>query len=144
MSRPTMPSCREIFISIAAPPRITAKRSATPRRRSDLTRVTRSPTAMLSRAAMNLATNYAGSIATKEQQEAIAKARASAKSALDLDPNLADAHSAQGKILVNIDFNFAKAEAEYRRALELAPQNSAVAVDLAQLISDFGWQYEAV
>src|SRR5438105_2166763 len=52
--------------------------------------------AMLSRAAMNLATNYAGSIATKEQQEAIAKARASAKSALDLDLNLAEAHSAQG------------------------------------------------
>ena len=80
--------------------------------------------AKLSIAAMNLATNY-GSIATKEGEEAIAKARASAKRALDLDPNLADAHSAQGAILSDIDFNFAEAEAEFRRALELAPQNAA-------------------
>ncbi|PYK70472.1 MAG: hypothetical protein DME42_12580 [Verrucomicrobia bacterium] len=99
--------------------------------------------AKLSYSAEILATNYV-SIATKEGQEAIAKARASAKSALDLDPNLADAHSAQGKILENIDFNFAKAEAEYRRALELAPQNSAVTGDLAHLISDLGRQDEAV
>src|SRR5216110_2070822 len=94
--------------------------------------------AMLSRAAMNLATNYAGSIATKEQQEAIAKARASAKSALDLDPNLAEAHSAQGGILRLVDFNFAEAEAEYRRALELAPQNPVVTSNLADLISTLG------
>jgi tetratricopeptide (TPR) repeat protein len=51
--------------------------------------------AKLSRAAVNLATNDAG-LATKEREEALAKARASAQSALDLDPNLADAHSAQG------------------------------------------------
>src|SRR5438067_927058 len=99
--------------------------------------------AKLSYSAEILATNYV-SIATKEGQEAIAKARASAKSALDLDQNLVDAHSAQGKILENIDFNFAKAEAEYRRALELAPQNSAVTGDLAHLISDLGRQDEAV
>ena len=79
--------------------------------------------AKLSLAAGNLATNY-GSIATKERQEAIAKARASAKSALALDPNLAEAHLAQGVVLRDIDFNFAEAEAEYRRALELAPQNA--------------------
>ncbi|TMK36550.1 MAG: hypothetical protein E6G70_31485, partial [Alphaproteobacteria bacterium] len=100
--------------------------------------------AMLSRAAMNLATNYAGSIATKEQQEAIAKARASAKSALDLDPNLAEAHSAQGGILRLVDFNFAEAEAEYRRALELAPQNPVVTSNLADLISTLGRLDEGV
>src|SRR5437868_3735829 len=51
--------------------------------------------AKLSVAAGSLANNYVG-VATKEGQEAIAKARASAKSALDLDPNLADTHVAQG------------------------------------------------
>ena len=39
-------------------------------------------------AAVNLATSLGG-VATKEQQEMIAKARASAKSALAVDPNLA-------------------------------------------------------
>jgi serine/threonine-protein kinase len=97
----------------------------------------------LSSAASNLATTYV-SIATKEAQEAIAKARASAKSALDLDPNLADAHSAQGGILMRIDFNFAAAEAEYRRALELAPQNPSVINSLATLMSVFGRLDEAV
>ena len=81
--------------------------------------------AKLSIAAVNLATSYAG-LAPEEKEELIAKARASAKRALELDPNLADAHSAQGTILSDLDFNFAAAEAEYRRALELAPQHAAV------------------
>src|SRR5438552_4892061 len=45
--------------------------------------------AKLANSALSLATNYGG-LATKEREEAIAKARASAKSALDLDPNLGD------------------------------------------------------
>ena len=61
--------------------------------------------AKLSIAAVNLATSY-GSVATKEGEEAIAKARASAKRALDLDPNLAEAHSAQGAILSDRRFQF--------------------------------------
>src|SRR5438034_4591816 len=79
--------------------------------------------AKLSIEAGNLATSYGG-LAAKEREELIAKARASAKRALDLDPNLADAHLAQGAILEYIDFNFAAAEAELRRALELAPQDA--------------------
>ena len=47
----------------------------------------------------NLGTNYSGTIAGKQIEEAIAKARASAKSALALDPNLAEAHLAQGVVL---------------------------------------------
>src|SRR5438477_1642071 len=100
--------------------------------------------AMLSRAALNLANNYSGSIAPKEGQEAIAKARASAKSALNLDPNLAEAHSAQGRILEIVDFNFAAAEAEYRRALELAPQNPSATNNLANLMGNLGKLDEAL
>jgi TolB-like protein/class 3 adenylate cyclase/Tfp pilus assembly protein PilF len=99
--------------------------------------------ALLSRAALNLGTGY-GNLATKEQEETIAKARASAKSALALDPNLADAHSSQGRILSDVDFNFAEAEAEYRHALELAPQNPAVTANLASLMSTLGRLDEAV
>jgi TolB-like protein/Tfp pilus assembly protein PilF len=99
--------------------------------------------AKLSINALTLATNYAG-LATKEREEAIAKARASAKRALELDPNLADAHLAQGGILELFDFNFAAAESEYRRAFELAPQNAAVTSSLALLLSELGRLDEAV
>jgi TolB-like protein/Flp pilus assembly protein TadD len=90
--------------------------------------------AKLSMAAGGLA-DYWGN-GTKEGQGAIAKARAAAESALRLDPNLAEAHHAQGMMLWNVDFNLA--EAEFRRALELAPQNPGVTADLAFLLSALG------
>ena len=99
--------------------------------------------AKLSSAAVALAINFMG-ITTKEGQEALAKARASAKSALDLDPDLAEAHLVQGAVLREFDFNFAAAEAESRRALELAPQNPVVKSNLAIQISDLGGLDEAV
>jgi TolB-like protein/Tfp pilus assembly protein PilF len=99
--------------------------------------------ARLSIAAVNLATGFGG-LVTKEREEMIAKARASAQSALALDPNLADAHSAQGRILDFVDFNFAGSEAEYRRAVELAPQNAATVYGLAILIARLGRLDEAV
>jgi TolB-like protein/Flp pilus assembly protein TadD len=99
--------------------------------------------AKLTLSAANLANVYAG-IATKEGQEAIAKARAAAKSALDLDPNLAEAHLAQGVVLMNLDLNLVAAEAELRRALELAPQNPAVINNLAILMGKLGRLDETV
>ena len=99
--------------------------------------------AKLSVAAGSLANNYVG-VATKEGQEAIAKARASAKSALDLDPNLADTHVAQGRILEYFDFNFAAVEAELRRAFELAPHDATVTSSLASLLFILGRLDEAV
>ena len=93
--------------------------------------------ANLEQAARNLVANFSG-VATKEGQEAIEKARASANSALELDPNLAEAHSAKAAVLRDIDFNFAEAEAELRHALELAPQNPAVISNLAGLMSFLG------
>jgi tetratricopeptide (TPR) repeat protein len=51
---------------------------------------------------------------------------------------------AQGVVLMNNDFKFAEAEAEYRRALELAPQNAGVTSNLAALIAVLGRLDEAV
>src|SRR5437870_4355797 len=99
--------------------------------------------AKLSINALNLATGYAG-LATKEREESIAKACASAKRALELDPNLAEAHLAQGVILKLVDFNFTAAEPELRRAFELAPQNASVPLNLAALLSELGRLDEAV
>ena len=100
--------------------------------------------AKLSVAAGTLASNYPGSVAPREVEELIATARASAKRSLELDPNLADAHSAQGVILRDIDLNFVEAEAEFRRALELAPQDASVTANFAILLSRLGRLDEAV
>ncbi|MDQ3118155.1 MAG: tetratricopeptide repeat protein, partial [Verrucomicrobiota bacterium] len=99
--------------------------------------------AKLSYSAALLVTRYAG-FAPKERAELIAKARAAAEKALDLDSNLAEAHLAQGLILTGIDFNFAAAEAELRRASELAPQNALVTANRARLLCCLGRLDEAV
>jgi TolB-like protein/Flp pilus assembly protein TadD len=99
--------------------------------------------AKLTAPAVNLVTGF-GHIATKEKDEAMTKARASAKSALELDPNLSEAHLAQALILELFDFNLAGAEAEYRRSLELAPQNPHAINDLAILMAELGRLDEAV
>ena len=98
--------------------------------------------AKLSYSAEGLATRY--NPAPKEKLELIAKARSAAKKALDLDSNLAEAHLAQGLILSDFDLNFAAAEAELRRGVELAPQNAAATSNLAALLSSLGRLDEAV
>jgi tetratricopeptide (TPR) repeat protein len=58
--------------------------------------------------------------------EAYPKAKASAMHALDLDPSLGDAFTALGKVLCWYEWDFAGAERELRRAVNLNP-NSAEA-----------------
>src|SRR5215471_16907245 len=98
--------------------------------------------AQLSRAA-SLIPNY-GVVSVQEREEAIETARASARSALELDPNLTEAHTAQGAVLRDLDVNLVAAEAEYRRAFELAPQNASAVHGLALLLSSLGRLDEAV
>ena len=99
--------------------------------------------AQLSLAANALSTNYA-IVAPREVEELIATARASAKRSLELDPNLAAAHVAQGESLRGIDLNFVEAEAEYRRALELAPQDPRATAALGNQMARLGRLDEAV
>jgi TolB-like protein/Flp pilus assembly protein TadD len=99
--------------------------------------------AKLSIATGSSASNYGG-ITNEEREEAIAKARAAAESALRLDRNLAEAHLAKGIVLLSLDADFIGAEAEFRRALELAPQNASVSHNLALLLTDLGRLDEAV
>jgi TolB-like protein/Tfp pilus assembly protein PilF len=99
--------------------------------------------AKLSLAQETFASNYAG-IATTQKQEAATKARAAAERALQLDPDLAEGHLAKGRILEDFDFNFFGAEAECRRALELAPGDPEVIRNLASLLSFLGRFDEAV
>ncbi|MGA9354236.1 MAG: winged helix-turn-helix domain-containing protein [Terriglobales bacterium] len=75
------------------------------------------------RAYAGLADSYAllGGYGVTPQNESMPKARAAALKALELDSGLAEAHTSLALITENFDFDWAKAEQEYRRAIELNP-----------------------
>jgi TolB-like protein/DNA-binding winged helix-turn-helix (wHTH) protein/Tfp pilus assembly protein PilF len=71
------------------------------------------------------------------------RAKAAAQKALELDEALADAHAALAFTLFHYDWNWPAAEQEYRRALELDPQNAIVRGWYADLLSFLGRADEA-
>jgi TolB-like protein/Flp pilus assembly protein TadD len=71
-------------------------------------------------------------------REAYAKAREAVDRALALSPDLAHAHRARGDLLQNADFNWRGAEAEYRRAMELAPDDASAKLGLANQLATNG------
>ena len=66
-------------------------------------------------------------------EDAYRRAREAAVKALALDPQLVEAHLAMGWIHNGYDWDWAAADASFRRALELEPGN-------AQALSAFGFQ----
>jgi len=77
-------------------------------------------------------------------QEAYAKGRAAADRALTLSPELAAAHVARGWLLVSADFDRRGAEAEYRRALELAPNDGWAKFHLGNQLAIYGAVEQAI
>jgi TolB-like protein/DNA-binding winged helix-turn-helix (wHTH) protein/Flp pilus assembly protein TadD len=75
------------------------------------------------RAYAGLADCYAllGPYSGVPQTEFMRKARAAALKALEIDDNLAEAHTALGLIVQNYDWDWSTAEREFRRAIELNP-----------------------
>src|SRR5437667_855949 len=59
-----------------------------------------------------------------DRHEAGLKAKEAALKALRLDPNLAEAHAALGKVLFFSEINLAGATREYKRAIELKPNDA--------------------
>jgi TolB-like protein/Tfp pilus assembly protein PilF len=79
-----------------------------------------------------------------QQQEAYAKARDAIDRALALSPSLADAHVTRGIVLQDVDFDWHGAEAEFRRAAALAPNNASVKRNLGVLLASFGQVDQAI
>jgi serine/threonine-protein kinase len=76
--------------------------------------------------------------------EGTEQARAAANRALGLDPNLADAHSAMGSILLFYDWDWAAADAAFQRALTIEPGNARALVGAGRLARALGRFDEAL
>jgi TolB-like protein/Tfp pilus assembly protein PilF len=77
-------------------------------------------------------------------QEAYAKAREAADRALALSPNLAAAHNTRGDLLQTADLDWRGAEAEYRRALELSPNDARAKFNLGAQLATYGEMDQAI
>ncbi|MGH8114445.1 MAG: tetratricopeptide repeat protein, partial [Rhodanobacteraceae bacterium] len=80
----------------------------------------------------------------QQLQEAYAQARSAVEKALALAPSLAAAHRAHGLLLAWADFDQNGAEAEYRRAMQLAPDDPVMQAGLATQLANLGKLDDAV
>jgi len=94
--------------------------------------ITRDPGYAMAYAMLALAYAEAGAGATGgvlEPAEAYERAREAATKAVELDPDLAEAHTMLGLVKFSYDFDFSGAEREFKRALEINP-GSADTMDI--------------
>lgn len=74
-------------------------------------------------------------IVAKPREELIAKARSAALKAIELDPRLGPAHGALGNIYMTFDWQWARAEAEFRTAIEADPKDATARILYAGLLA---------
>jgi TolB-like protein/DNA-binding winged helix-turn-helix (wHTH) protein/Tfp pilus assembly protein PilF len=77
-------------------------------------------------------------------EEGYRSAQAAAEKALQLDPGLAEAHAAIGRIKRGYDWDWAGADMAFQKALALEPQNSVVLLGASSLDATLGRFEEAV
>ena len=66
---------------------------------------------------------WTGFLGSSPASEAYPKAKEAALNALQLDETIGDAHSALGFVLTQYEWDWTGAQAEFKRAIELAPQS---------------------
>ena len=74
---------------------------------------------------------YAASFAANENEQAYAEAKAAAEKAIKLAPDQVEPHKAAGWLAINPDLDFAKAEKEFRRGLEISPGDAGAKSSLS-------------
>lgn len=76
--------------------------------------------------------------------EAMAKAKDAVQKALSLDPSLAEAHVALAEVYWWGDWNFAAAEQEFKRAIDLNPAEPTIQIEYANFLARLGRTDEAM
>jgi len=92
---------------------------------------------------LGLAMTFEGMESLAVVEGGAAMAREAAQRALELDPDLADAHAALGTALV-VERRFDEAEAEFERAIELAPSSAYAHLKYGHLLTVRGRHAEAL
>lgn len=85
-----------------------------------------------------------GGYGVMPQQEAVPLAEMAARQALQIDPTLAEAHTALGKIAENYRWDWATADTEYQRALKLDPNYALGHHWYAEYLASVGRLPEAI
>jgi serine/threonine-protein kinase len=85
-----------------------------------------------------------GASGPKEREPAAAAALAHARRAVELGPNLADAHVALGAVLESPDLDLHASEISLKRALEIEPANSLALYILAGVTASLGRAKESI
>jgi TolB-like protein/Flp pilus assembly protein TadD len=80
----------------------------------------------------------------RAERQALETARRAVEAALKADPQLAAAHIAKSRIVEIADFDWAEAEAEAQRALQLAPNDGAAKHRLGQVLAWQGQPQQAI
>ena len=86
----------------------------------------------------------ANALRGEPEREAYAKSHLAVDRALALAPDLAAAHIGRGFVLMIADLNWRGGEAEFRRALELAPNDAEAQHSLAILLGALGEAQQAI
>jgi TolB-like protein/Flp pilus assembly protein TadD len=102
------------------------------------------PSLALAWAGMALSRAYLTGFDDEDFAPGYEKARASALRALELDPDLPEAHLALSEIQQAFDWDWAAAEASLDRAIALRPGDSEIRMKRAQLLSTLGRKQEAL
>jgi len=95
-------------------------------------------------AGLSEAQNMLAQFGYADPREAMEKARDAARKALELNPNAAEGHIAMAAILEAYDWDWAGAEREYRRALNLSPDLESGHLWYGMFLRDQGRLKEAM
>jgi len=106
--------------------------------------IDKDPNYALAWAGLADAHNLLGSYALVPMTESHPQARAAAEKALQLDDNLAQAHTALATVLADYYYDWPLAEREFRRAIELNPSYATARQWHASCLSKMGRHDEAV
>ncbi len=79
-----------------------------------------------------------------DPNETLPKSKAAANKAIEIDNDLAEAHTALGVSLFWYDWNWSGAEDQYKRAIELNPNSSVAHLFYSHLLSNIGRHDEAL
>jgi serine/threonine protein kinase/Tfp pilus assembly protein PilF len=77
-------------------------------------------------------------------KEAGAKARQAAEKAIEIDASMGQAHASLGLVLLTFDWDFAGAEREFKRAIELDPAYPYVHIWYAELLDTTGRYQQSI